>query len=111
MAIILILCINHSLPRYPLCLAVLPVWKEKTLSLEVDRLVADTVESLRPSLTLFASPEKAYECALSLEKQFRENLGEGASPEDGEESEEEEETQETKPEEEGEVEAAEVREG
>ena len=71
--------------------------------------MADTVESLRPSLTLFASPEKAYECALSLEKQFRENLGEGASPEDGEESEEEEETQETKPEEEGEVEAAEVR--
>ena len=70
----------------------------------MDHLVADTVESLRPTLTLFATPEKAYEAALVLERQFRENLGEGASPDDGEESEEEEEMIESKPEEEGDVE-------
>ena len=79
--------------------------------MEVEHLVADTIESLRPTLTLFPSPEKAYECAQTLERQFRENLGEGASPEDGEESEEEEEAVESKPEEEGDFEAAEVRMG
>eukprot|EP00731_Ephydatia_muelleri_P002411 Em0001g2411a len=84
--------------------------KRRPLPLEVEHLVADTIESLRPTLTLFPSPEKAYECAQTLERQFRENLGEGASPEDGEESEEEEEAVESKPEEEGDFEAAEEEE-
>ena len=57
----------------------------------MDHLVADNLESLHPTLTLFATPEKAYEAALVLERQFGENLGEGASHDDGEESEEEKE--------------------
>eukprot|EP00731_Ephydatia_muelleri_P032492 Em0024g36a len=48
-------------------------------------------------------PRKAYECAHTRERQFRENLGEGASVEDGEE---EEEVAKSKPEEERDFEAA-----
>ena len=55
----------------------------------MDHLVADNLESLHPTLTLFATPEKAYEAALVLERQFGENVGEGASHD--EESEEEKE--------------------
>lgn len=84
--------------------------KRRPLPLEVEHLVADTLESLRPSLVLFSSAEKAGEAALSLERQFKENLGEGTSPDEGEESEEEEEVPEVKLEEDGEVEGAEEEE-
>ncbi|KAL5510812.1 hypothetical protein EMCRGX_G006416 [Ephydatia muelleri] len=75
---------------------------------QAEHLVVDTIESLCPSLTLFPNPRKAYECAHTRERQFRENLGEGASVEDGEE---EEEVAKSKPEEERDFEAAKVRMG
>ena len=36
----------------------------------------DTIESLRPQLEFFRTPQEAYEAAMELEKKFRDKMGE-----------------------------------
>ena len=35
----------------------------------------DTVESLRPQLEFFKTPQEAYEAALELERKYRDKIG------------------------------------
>ena len=38
-------------------------------------MVTDTIEALRPELTLFTTAQEAYEAALELERKFRDKMG------------------------------------
>ena len=42
---------------------------------QVENLVRDTIESLRPQLELFKTQQEAYEAALELERKFRDKMG------------------------------------
>ena len=44
--------------------------------MEVEHLVLDTLEALRPELQLFTTQQEAYEAALELERKFRDKMGE-----------------------------------
>ena len=50
--------------------------KRQPLPLEVEHLVTDTVEALRPDLQLFSTAQEAYEAAMELENKFRDKMGE-----------------------------------
>lgn len=81
------------------------------MPLELEHLVADTLEPLRHDLALFATPQEASEAAAELEKKYRDKIGDSLSlslsrkmfdcfaligdwGEEGEEEEEEEEEEE-----------------
>ena len=49
--------------------------KRQPLPLEVEHLIVDTIGSLRPNLSLYATPTEAVEAAMELEKKFRTRLG------------------------------------
>ena len=42
---------------------------------QVENLVRDTVESLRPQMEWYKTPQEAYEAALELEKKYRDKIG------------------------------------
>ena len=42
---------------------------------ELDHLIADTLESLRPDLSLYSSAQEAYEAAAELEMKYRDKIG------------------------------------
>ena len=50
--------------------------KRQPLPLEVEHLIVDTIGSLRPNLTLYATHSEAVEAAIELERKFRTRLGE-----------------------------------
>ena len=50
--------------------------KRQPLPLEVDHLVADCLEMLRPDLELYQTPLEAHEAALGLEAKFKDKVGE-----------------------------------
>jgi len=49
--------------------------KKQPPPLEVENLVLDTFELLRPRLVLFTTPQEAYEAALELEKKYKDKIG------------------------------------
>jgi regulator of nonsense transcripts 2 len=49
--------------------------KRQPVPLEISNTVSDLLGSLRPKLTLFSSPQEAYQAALALEQQFKDKLG------------------------------------
>ena len=50
--------------------------KRQPLPLEVEHLVMDTIEDLRPDMEMIATQQEAYEAALELERKFRDKIGE-----------------------------------
>ena len=50
--------------------------KRQPLPLEVDHMVQDTLEGLRPGLELFKSQLEAVEAAMELEKKYKDKIGE-----------------------------------
>ena len=50
--------------------------KRQPLPLEVDHMVQDTIEGLRPDLELFKSQLEAVEAAMDLEKKYKDKIGE-----------------------------------
>ena len=49
--------------------------KRQPLPLEVDHMVQDTMEGLRPDLQLFKTHQEAVEAALDLEKKYKDKIG------------------------------------
>lgn len=53
-----------------------PIWNEgHPFPRDVDYMVADTLESLRPKLTMYASLEQAIESLQKLNKEHQEQIG------------------------------------
>lgn len=50
--------------------------KRQPLPLEVEHLVQDCVEQLRPELEMYKTPQEAHEAALKLEAKFKNKVGE-----------------------------------
>ena len=44
--------------------------------MELDHLIQDTIEALRPDLTPYATFQEAYEAAAELEKKYKNKIGE-----------------------------------
>ncbi|CAI8037046.1 Regulator of nonsense transcripts 2 [Geodia barretti] len=74
--------------------------KRQPVPLELEHLVADTLEPLRPDLPLYSTAQEAYEAAAELEKKYKDKIeeevaeeerGGGASEEEEEEEDDEEE--------------------
>ena len=58
-----------------------PIWNEgHPFPRDVDYMVADTLESLRPKLTMYTSLEQAVESLQKLNKEHQEQIGENVSP-------------------------------
>ncbi len=49
--------------------------KRQPLPLEVEHLVADCIEMLRPDLVMYQTPLEAHEAALALEAKFKDKIG------------------------------------
>ena len=49
--------------------------KRQPVPLELEHLVADTLEALRPDLVIYSTPQEAYEAAAELEKKYRDKIG------------------------------------
>ena len=50
--------------------------KRQPLPLEVEHMVQDSCEALRPDLELFKTHQEAVEAALELEKKYKDKIGE-----------------------------------
>ena len=50
--------------------------KRQPLPLEVEHMVQDTVEGLRPDLEMFKTHQEAVEAAMELEKKYKDKIGE-----------------------------------
>ncbi len=50
--------------------------KRQPLPLEVEHLVDDCLEILRPDLEVYETPLEAHEAALALEAKFKDKIGE-----------------------------------
>lgn len=54
----------------------LPLWTEdRPFPVDVDNLVTDTIEAVRPKLKLFDSIEDAYKAVNDLEREMKPKLG------------------------------------
>ena len=49
--------------------------KRQPLPLEVEHLVQDCIEMLRPDLEMYKTQQEAYEAALALEAKFKDKVG------------------------------------
>ena len=49
--------------------------KRQPLPLEVDHMVQDTIEGLRPNLEMFKSHQEAVEAAMELERKYKDKIG------------------------------------
>ena len=49
--------------------------KRQPLPLEVEHMVQDTIEALRPDLELFKSQQEAVEAAVELERKYKDKIG------------------------------------
>ena len=50
--------------------------KKQPQPLEVENLVRDTLETLRPHLVMYITPQEACEAALDLERKYKDKIGE-----------------------------------
>ena len=50
--------------------------KRQPLPLEVEHMVQDTIEALRPDLEMFKSHQEAVEAAMELERKYKDKIGE-----------------------------------
>ena len=60
-----------------MCLQCYIFRKRQPVPLELEHLVADTLEPLRPDLPLYSTAQEAYEAAAELEKKYKDKIGEG----------------------------------
>ena len=49
--------------------------KRQPLPLEVEHMVQDSIEALRPDLEMFKTHQEAMEAALELERKYRDKIG------------------------------------
>ena len=50
--------------------------KKQPLPLEVEHMVQDTIEALRPDIEMFKSHQEAVEAAMELERKYKDKIGE-----------------------------------
>ena len=67
----------HKFDHVVLCLQCYIFRKRQPVPLELEHLVADTLEPLRPDLPLYSTAQEAYEAAAELEKKYKDKIGEG----------------------------------